>query len=145
MVSGNTPPYMISVQPMGPNPVPPPQNAPVAPPQPSSPPPSPPPASTDSSTVALRQSNGTDRVQISTQAMNANRGGAPSAPSMQSFNTYQPATPPPPPVRPNMGSQTQDAPNPPAGIPGGLNRPGVAPQTPPQGVQQSGQFLNLVG
>lgn len=144
MVSGTIPPNMIAVQPMGPNPVPPPQNAPVAPPQPTSPPPSPPP-SPDTSSVALRQSNGTDRVQISNQAMNANRGGAPSAPSLQSANAYQPATPPPPPVRPNMGSQTQDAPNPPAGIPGGMNRPGMAPQTPAQGVQQSGQFLNLVG
>lgn len=104
--------------------------------------------STQSTSVAMRQTNGTDRVQISAQAMNASQNN-PSSPSsasnVQTANMNQPATPPPPPIRANMSGAPQSAPRQPAGVPGGMTQAGSAPQASGMGVQQSGQFLNVFG
>lgn len=145
MVSGPIPAAQVQGMPPAPSTPP----APVQAPQPPAPPaPSYTPAGGSASTqsMALRQSNGTDRVQISTQAMNASQGNVSSAPKNVSSSTInQPNTPPNPPIRTAMSGGPQTAPQQPVGAAYAKNQPGNAPQSPGQGVQQSGQFLNLMG
>jgi hypothetical protein len=69
-------------------------------------PPPPPPQSPDTSQVALNQSNGTDQLQISQQAVNAQRGTAPSAPTASQAG------------QPSIAQVNQNYTSRPGGIPG---------------------------